>query len=211
MEAKLSIHRDFELHNLPPIPLCRFNENSSDLPKFIECFYSRVHCKTTFDDYMRMTHLLIVLDGEAVETIITCEIFYATALKTLKNDFGSPLLTSQFCLKNLIGKPQIQVNDRITLQKFHPELKSTITWLMSVCYKVPTFPSGNLRKAIIQLPYQLRQRFYKLTKESNLIDGSVNLVTFEKLLEDQLKSSFNPLPHIIFDKGNMLKNRYQIA
>ena len=82
---------------------------------------------------------------------------------------------------------------------------------MSVGYKVPIFSSENLTKAIIRLPYQLRQRFYKFTKKSNLIDGRVNLVTFEKWLENQLKTSFNPLADIIIDKEHMLKNRYQIA
>ena len=82
---------------------------------------------------------------------------------------------------------------------------------MSVSYKVPIFSSENLTKAIIRLPYQLRQRFYKFTKKSNLIDGRVNLVNFEKWLEEQLKTSFNPLADIIIDKEHMLKNRYQIA
>ena len=82
---------------------------------------------------------------------------------------------------------------------------------MSVGYKVPIFSSENLIKAIIRLPYQLCQRFYKFTKESNLKDGRVNLVTFEKWLEDQLKTSFNPLADIIIDKEHILKNRYQIA
>ena len=161
-----------------------------------------------------MTRLLSVLDGEAkkaVETIGTSGIFYATALKILKRDFGSPLLISHFRLINLFDKPIIRANDRITLRQFHQELKLTITWLMSVGYKVPIFSSENLTKAIIRLPYQLRQRFYKFTKESNLIDGSVNLVTFEKWLEDQLKTSFNPSVDIIIDKEHMLKNRYQIA
>ena len=44
-----------------------------------------------------------------------------------------------------------------------------------------------------------------------MIDGSVNLVTFEKWLTDQLKTSFNPLADIIIDKEHKLKNRYQIA
>ena len=44
-----------------------------------------------------------------------------------------------------------------------------------------------------------------------MIDGSVNLVTFEKWLADHLKTSFNPLADIIIDKEHMLKNRYQIA
>ena len=80
---------------------------------------------------MRMTRLLIVIDGEAkksVEKIATSGIFYATVLKTLKRDFASPLLISHFRLRNLFDKPQIRANDRITLRQFHQELKLTITW-----------------------------------------------------------------------------------
>ena len=167
----------------------------------------------TFDDNMQMTHLFRVLDGEAkkvVETIGTSGTFYATALKTLKRDFGSPLLISHFRLKNLFDKPQIRANDKITLGQSHQEIKLTITWLMSVCYKVPIFLSDNLTKAIIRLPYQLRERFYKFTKVTNLIDGSINLATFEKWFKDQLKTFFNPLADIIINKEHMLKNRYQI-
>ena len=120
-------------------------------------------------------------------------------------------MISHFRLRNLFDKPEIRANDRITLRQFHQELKLTNTCLMSVGYKVPNFSSENLTKAIIRLPYQLRQRFYKFTKESNLIDGSINLVTFEKWLEDQLKNSFNPLADIIIVKEHMLKNKYQIA
>ena len=104
-----------------------------------------------------MAHLLSVLDGEAkkeVETISASGIFYATALKTLTRDFGSPLLISHFRLKCLFDKPQIRANDRITLRQFHQELKLAITWLMSVGYKVPIFSSENLTKAIIRLPNQ---------------------------------------------------------
>ena len=37
------------------------------------------------------------------------------------------------------------------------------------------------------------------------------MVTFEKCIKDQLKTSLNPLAYIIIDKEHMLKNRYQIA
>ena len=37
------------------------------------------------------------------------------------------------------------------------------------------------------------------------------MVTFEKWLEDQLKTSFNPLADIIIDKEHIVKNRYRIA
>ena len=84
---------------------------------------------------MQMMPLLSVLDGEAkkeVETISTSCIFHAAALKTLKRDFGSPLLISHFHLRNLFDKPQIRANDRITLQQFHQELDMVnVSWLQS--------------------------------------------------------------------------------
>ena len=120
-------------------------------------------------------------------------------------------MISHFRLTNLFDKAEIRANDRITLRQFHQELKLTNTCLMSVGYKVPNFSSENLTKAIIRLPYQLRQRFYKFTKQSNLIDGGVNLVIFEKRLEDQLKTSCNLLADIIIDNEHMLKSRYQIG
>ena len=64
-------------------------------------------------------------------------------------------------------------------------------------YKSPIFSSENLTKAIHRLPLHLRNRFYKFTKDSNLIDGSVNLLIFEKWLDDQIKVCFNPLADIV--------------
>ena len=151
MEAKLAIQGDFESRNLPPIPSRSFNGNSSNWPEFIESF---IHFRT-FDDNMRMTRLLSVLDREAkkaVQTIGASGIFYAAALKTLKRDFRSPLLILHFRLKNLFDKPQIRANDRITPREFHQELKLTFTWLMSAGYEVPIFSSENLTKAIVRLP-----------------------------------------------------------
>ena len=52
LEAKLAIQQYFESRNLPPILLCCFDGNSSNWPEFIECFYSRVHYKRTFDENM---------------------------------------------------------------------------------------------------------------------------------------------------------------
>ena len=64
-------------------------------------------------------------------------------------------------------------------------------------YKSPVFSSENLAKAIHRLPLNLRNRFYNFTKDSNLMNDSVNLLIFEKCLDDQIKVYFNPLADII--------------
>ena len=55
----------------------------------------------------------------------------------------------------------------------------------------------NLTKAIIRLPRFLRRDFFKATKNSNMLDGSLNLITLENWLDKKLKSLFNPLADII--------------
>ena len=62
---------------------------------------------------------------------------------------------------------------------------------------ISVFFSENLTKAIHRLPLYLRNRLYKFTKGRNLMDGSVNLLIFEKRLDDQIKVAFNPLADIV--------------
>ena len=52
-------------------------------------------------------------------------------------------------------------------------------------------------KALLRLLYALRKEFYKFTKDLNLIDGSLNLIIFERWLEKQLKAYFNPLVDVV--------------
>ena len=211
LNANFAIQKEFESRHLPPIPLRRFDGNPANWPEFIECFYDRVHSKTTFDDNIWMLRLLSTLDGDAkraIEAISTSVRFYATALKALKRDFGNPLSISYLRLKNLFEKPQIKSNDRLLLRQYHQELKLTLSWLESIGYEVPIYSSENLTKAIMWLPSHIRQSFYKFTSNNDLIDGSVNLYVFEKWLEDKLKTFFNPLADIISDCETTIKTKF---
>ena len=65
-----------------------------------------------------------MLDGEAQRVIAAVgsnDIFYATAPKTLKKDFGDPLLLAHLKLKAVFDRPHIKTNDRIGLP---PTLKN---------------------------------------------------------------------------------------
>ena len=100
-ELPLSLHftiqQEYESHNLPAIDLHGFDSDMSKWSQFIEDSYRRVHRKITFDDQMRMTRLLNVLDGNAKKAIFSIGsngIFYATALETLKRDFLNHLLVA---------------------------------------------------------------------------------------------------------------------
>ena len=115
----LTLQQEFESRNLPPIPLIKFDGNLSRWPEFTENFDTRVHSKRTFDDNTRMIRLVSVLDGEAKRTVeaIGCnKIFYATDLKTLKRDFGNPLIVAHSILCSVFDKAQMKANDKAGLR-----------------------------------------------------------------------------------------------
>ena len=130
LTASAALRYEFESKTLPVVELTKFNGDSSKWPEFIENFSRRIHFKLSFTDNDRMERLLSVLTGEAkkgVECIGTSGIFYATALKSLKRDFGNTTVVTHAKLKNLLDKSQIPLNDRASLRRFHQQLKSTVT------------------------------------------------------------------------------------
>ena len=85
-----------------------------------------------------MERLLSVLKGEAkksIESIGKSGIFYATALKTLKRNFGNEFTVAYMKTKLLFDKPQLEHNDRISLKDFQQQLKCHIA-----CFKVNGLP-----------------------------------------------------------------------
>ena len=182
---KQVLQREFESRNLPPIELKRFDGNPELWPEFIENFYSRVHRMASFDNNLKMDRLLSVLDGDAkrsIQSIGSSGIFYATALKALKRYYRNPIIVSHLCVKSLFKFPAIKSNDRIALRNFHQKLKITITWLKSIGYEVPIKSKENLAKALLCLPYNMRNEFYKVTCNLDILDGDPNLIFFEKYL-----------------------------
>ena len=49
-----------------------------------------------------------------------------------------------------------------------------------------------------RLPNYPRTRFFKATRDCDLTDGTINLLTFENWLERWITGLFNPLAEIIF-------------
>ena len=89
------LKQKLESHQLPPIDLLHFSGNPVEWLEFSENFFSRVHQKSSFYNNLHMLRLISVLDKETkwvIAAIGLVGIFYATALKTLKKNFGHPLI-----------------------------------------------------------------------------------------------------------------------
>ena len=110
MDMQLALKQEYEARHLPAMELMSFNGNLVLWPEFIDNFYQNVHSKMTFSDNIRMIRLINLLDGDAkiaIQSIGSSGLFYASALKTLKGDFGNPLLVATLRMKRLFKKPQI--------------------------------------------------------------------------------------------------------
>ena len=143
---------------------------------------------------MRPTRILNVLDGEAVFSMGSNGIFSATALKTLKRHFGNPLFNRNHSVQRII----------FLCGSF---TKNWRTWLSSIGYETPLLSYENMSKVITTLPHNLRQDFFKVTRNSNLLDWNINLIGLADWLEGRLKTCFNPLTEIIAlqDQANLSK------
>ena len=188
------------MRHLPPIVSMRLDGSPAQWPEFIDSFHQNIHSKVIFTDNIRMVKLISLLDGDAkkaVQSIGSNGLFYASALKALKSSFGNPLLDAKFRMKILFDKPHINGRDRIALRQYHQQLKTSNTWLISMGYETLLLSNDNLTKALMRLPLYLQQDFFKATRDSNLIGGSVSLIVFEKWLDKKIKNTLNPLADII--------------
>ena len=170
----------------------------------------------SFDNNLKMDHLLSVLDGDAkpsIQSIGSSRILYAechTALKALKRDYGNPIVVSHLLVKSLLELPPIKSNDRIALRNFHPKLKIYITWLKSIGYEVPIYFKENLAKALLCLSScNMRNEFYKVTCNLDILDGDVDLIFLEQWLEKRLKIFFNAIANIIATPRTKTDNQHQ--
>ena len=155
MDMQLALKQEYEARHLPAMELMCFDGNPVFWPEFIDNFCQNVHSKMTFSDNITMTRLISLLDGDArkaIQLIGSSGLFYASALKTLKSDFGKPLLVPTLCMKRLFDKPQINGRDCNALREFQQQLKMNNTLLMSMGYYTPLLSSESLSIVLMRLP-----------------------------------------------------------
>ena len=68
---------------------------------------------------------------------------------------------------------------------------------MPMGYQNPILLYEHLSKAVACLPLYLRTQFFRATRDCNLTDDNINLLSFEDWLEIQVKNQFNQLAEII--------------
>ena len=115
------------------------------------------------------------------------------------------MVVSHLKIKTIFDQPQIKPNDKIGLRKHHQQVKITNTWLLSMGYENLILSYENLSKVVTRLLNYLQTQFFKPTRDCDLTEGIINLLTSENWLERQNKDLFNPLAKIISIQGARTK------
>ena len=158
---------------------------------------------------MRMERLISVLDGEAkrvVTSVGQSGIFYASVLKTLKCNFGNPVVVSYMKLKTVLDFPQLPPSDYIGLDAYHQTLKATVTRLVSMGYNVAIKLTESVTKAVVRLLKYMRNKFYRNFEEKLYNEIERNLKVFVRWLGGKLDKIYNPIAVFLeFEERKKLK------
>ena len=172
-----------------------------------------------------MERLLGVLDGDTKRVVLAIGrngLFYATALKALKREFGNLYAVSFLKLKAVLDQSQVQTDDQKGLKQSHQQLKTVITSLTSMGCFSSINSTENVIKAnvikVMRLPQNLRTSYYKSFDNTNFNENNINLISFERWLANKIHSLLNSTATLIEstirskgsgnqgDKSNKLKH-----
>ena len=117
---------------------------------------------------------------------------YATALKTIKEQFGQLGNTARACITKLIDKPKIQNSDRQLLQELSFDVVNCVATLKQIDRLADVNATDNLRKIIMRLPDHLIQKWKDFMSDLSEKGKSPSLEHIGKFIRRCVKAEFYP-------------------
>jgi hypothetical protein len=140
------------------ILLIKYDGNSLTYVEFIERFKLHIHDKPHLSDDMRMVQLKMHLIGNAeraVSGLGSQGTMYATALKTLKEQFGQSSVIARACINKLVDKRKLASNDRQALQELSFDVVNCLATLKQINHLADINATDNLRRIVKRLSDRL--------------------------------------------------------
>ena len=154
---KLEARRD-----VPNITLTKFSGNPLEYVDYIDRFKTHIHNKAHLNDDTRMIQLKMHITGDvekAISGLGSKGIMYATALKTIKEQFGQPSAIARAVINNLTKGEKIGRSDRRKLREFSIDLLNCMATMKRIGYSADINANENLRRIIMRLPDQMIEKW----------------------------------------------------
>ena len=153
---KLEANRD-----IPNVIQSKFSGDPLGYADFIDRFKIHIHDKPHLTDDVRMIQLKMHTTDDAERAISglgSKGTMYATALKTIKEQFGQPSVIARSLINSLIKGDKIGRNDRKGLREFSIDLLNCMATMQRIGFSADISANENLRKIVVRLPDNLIER-----------------------------------------------------
>ena len=181
--------------DIPSVTLAKFDGNPLEYADFIDRFKIHIHDKGHISDDMRMIQLKMHLTGDAERSISSLGskgIMYATALKTLKEQFGQRSVIARALISKLTSGDRIGRNDRTKLRDFSIDLINCLATIQCIGFSADINANENLRKIITRLPDNLIERWRAIASELREKGQTPSVRHISDFVRKRVKAEFDP-------------------
>ncbi|CAB4040970.1 WDFY family member 4, partial [Paramuricea clavata] len=181
--------------DIPSIVLIKYDGNPLTYVEFIERFKLHIHDRPHLSDDLRMVQLKMHLIGNAERAISglgSQGTMYATALKTLKEQFGQPSVIARAYINKLVEKRKLQGDDRQALQEFSFDVVNYVATLKQINHLADVNATDNLRKIVKRLPDHLIDKWKGVASDLREKGVTPSLQHISNFIRKRVKAEFDP-------------------
>jgi len=181
--------------DIPSIKLIKYDGNPLTYVEFIERFKLHIHDKAHLTDDVRIVRFkmhVVGNDERAVSGLGSQGKMYASALKTLKEQFGQPSVIARAHINKLVDAGKIHTNDRQTLQQLSFDVANCVATLKQINHLADVNATDNLRNIVKRLPDHMIDKWKVVASDLREKEETPSLEHISKFLRKRVKAEFDP-------------------
>ena len=187
---KLEANKD-----IPSITIPDFNGDPLSYTDFLDHFKIHIHDKTHLTDDARMIQLCMRNKGEAERALAglgSKGIMYATALKSLKEQFGQLSVIARAVVNKLTKGENITRNNRQALREFSLDITNCLAIMHRLGYYADINANENLRRMIMRLPANLVEKWKSAVADLREKGEVPSLHHIGEFVRKRVRAEFDP-------------------
>lgn len=188
--------RSQQASHFPTLKLEPFDGDSTKWTEFASAFKMLVH-DVVPTEYQRMEHLRMYLTPKvksSISTLLTDSKLYRTALQSLKQNYGHPLLITRANLAAIGNLPYVRVGDIQSLERFAGCLSDVVSSLTRAALDKEFSSLIKIESVLKKLPCRLINEWREqITRNSE----DFNLLNLSNWLQNEVLSRKNSHPLFI--------------
>ena len=181
--------------DIPNVELLKYDGNPLGYTEFVERFKLYIHDKPHLSDDLRMVQLKMHLTGNAsriMSGLGVQGIMYATALKTLKAEFGQPSVIARAHIDKLTKGGKLSNNDRHGLRELSLDMVNCIAALKQINHYADVNANDSLRKIVKRLPDPLIEKWKTTATDLREKGKTPDIYHIYDFIKRHVKAAYDP-------------------